>query len=53
MPNSIDFYEGIFLHVIPVRIVVPWFYSGHTNYVPIAFLICRKLINENLDKVKP
>ena len=24
MPNSIDFYERIFLHVIPVRIIVPW-----------------------------
>ena len=23
MPNSIDFYKGIFLHVIPVRIIVP------------------------------
>ena len=25
MPNSIGFYKGIFLHVIPVRIIVPWF----------------------------
>ena len=24
MPNSIDFYERIFLHVIPVSIIVPW-----------------------------
>ena len=24
MPNSVDFYKGIFLHVIPVRIIVPW-----------------------------
>ena len=23
MPNSIDFYKGIFLHVFPVRIIVP------------------------------
>ena len=23
MRNSIDFYKGIFLHVIPVRIIVP------------------------------
>ena len=23
MPNSIDFYKRIFLHVIPVRIIVP------------------------------
>ena len=26
VPNSIDFYKGIFLHVIPVRITVPCFY---------------------------
>ena len=25
MPNSIDFYKRIFLHVIPVCIIVPWF----------------------------
>ena len=24
MRNSVDFYKGIFLHVIPVRIIVPW-----------------------------
>ena len=24
MPNSIDLYKEIFLHVIPVRIIVPW-----------------------------
>ena len=23
MPNSIDFYKGIFLHVVPARIIVP------------------------------
>ena len=23
MPNSIDFYKGIFLHIIPVQIIVP------------------------------
>ena len=23
MPNSTDFYKGIFLHVTPVRIIVP------------------------------
>ena len=28
MPNSIDFYKGIFLHVFPVRIIVPWSYRG-------------------------
>ena len=26
MPNSRDFYKGIFLHVVPVRIIVPWVY---------------------------
>ena len=25
MLNSIDFYKRILLHVIPVRIIVPWF----------------------------
>ena len=25
MPNSVDFYKRIFLHVIPVRMIVPWF----------------------------
>ena len=25
MPNSIDFHKGIFLHAIPVRIIVPWY----------------------------
>ena len=24
MPDSIEFCKGIFLHVIPVRIIVPW-----------------------------
>ena len=24
MPNSINFYKGIFLHAIPVRIIVPY-----------------------------
>ena len=24
MSNSIDFYKGIFLHVIAIRIMVPW-----------------------------
>ena len=50
MPNSIDFYKEIFLHVIPVRIIVPWFYSGHTNNT--VFLICRKFTNGNLDEFK-
>ena len=25
MPDSIDFYKGIFLHAILVRIIVPWY----------------------------
>ena len=28
MPNSIHFYKGIFLHVIPVCIIFPWSYIG-------------------------
>ena len=24
MPNSADFYKWVFLHVIPIRIIVPW-----------------------------
>ena len=24
MPNSAEFYKGVFLHVIPIRIIVPW-----------------------------
>ena len=31
MLNSIDFYAGIFLHVIPVRIIVPGFVKIITN----------------------
>ena len=26
MPNLMDFYKGVFLYVIPVRIIVPCFY---------------------------
>ena len=33
MPNSIDFYEGIFLHVIPVRIIVPWFDVTNSKFI--------------------
>ena len=52
MPSSIDFYKGIFLHVIPVRIIVPWFHSGHTNYITTVFLIGRKFTKGNLDEFK-
>ena len=34
MPNSIDFYKGIFLHVIPVRIIVPCFKVMFYFFVP-------------------
>ena len=27
MPNSIDFYKGISLYVIPVRVIVPCYYK--------------------------
>ena len=33
MPNSIDFYKGIFLHVISVRIIVPWLNIGFMKMV--------------------
>ena len=33
MPNSIDFYKGIFLHVIPVRIIVSWSKALHSPNV--------------------
>ena len=29
MQDSIDFYKAIFLHAIPVRIMVPWFHDFH------------------------
>ena len=32
MPNSIDFYKGIFLHVIPVRTIVLWFLKSPKTY---------------------
>ena len=34
MPNSINFYEGIFLHVIPVRITVPCLHTGSPRDTP-------------------
>ena len=43
MPNSIDFYRGIFLHVIPVRILVPWFVVAASN----PFIIVQIYININ------
>ena len=37
MPNSIDFYKAIFLHVIPVRIIVAPYLKG-TNLLSIKFI---------------
>ena len=37
IPNSINFYRGIFLNVIPVRIIVPWGELPFTTlYISIA-----------------
>ena len=36
MPNSKDFSKGIFLHVIPVRIIVPWL----TQYIYVCVCVC-------------
>ena len=38
MPNSIDFYKGIFLHVIPVRMIVPCFKEHLQAAVSARFL---------------
>ena len=29
MPNSMDFYKGTFLHVIPVLSIVPYYFEEH------------------------
>ena len=42
MPNSMDFYKGVFLHVIPVRIIVPWV-NQH--------LIVRSLYSVSINKI--
>ena len=42
MPNSIDFYKGIFLHAIPVRIIVPFF---NTNGDVVKIIDCQSLEN--------
>ena len=36
MPNSIDCHKRIFLHVIPVRIIVPWTRRIHSVIVKIS-----------------
>ena len=43
MPNSIEFYKGIFLHVILVRIIVP------CSHLTTSFLcVCRKYNDANV-----
>ena len=42
MPNSIDFYKGIFLHVIPVRIIVSFF---NANGDVVKTIGCQSLKN--------
>ena len=48
MPNFIDFYKEIFLHVIPVRIVVAWFTGVPKFPLDIsAILLLGNLIEQN------
>ena len=47
MPNSIDFYKGIFLYDIPVRIIVPCFKAKITRLMNCSQV--RDLINTKLD----
>ena len=42
MPNSIDFYKGIFLHVNPVRIIVPFL---NINGDVVKIIDCQSLGN--------
>ena len=50
MPNSIDFYKGIFLHVIPVRIIVPCF--NNTDNVSTLLKIVLVIIKNGNKSVK-
>ena len=43
MPNSIDFYKRIFLHVIPVNIIVSWYDTARPTSDAITFPIPGKL----------
>ena len=38
MPNSVDFYKGIFLHVIPVCIIVPCLKVVSATFLLVCFL---------------
>ena len=51
MPNSTNFYKGIFLHVIPVRIIVPWCneYTLNTNGNQVTSEKSVKLLGINID----
>ena len=44
MPDSIDFYERMFLHVIPVRTVVSWY-----NLPPLEVNKSRKFSGKKLN----
>ena len=48
MPNSIDFYKGIFLHVIPARIIVPYFQQGCRSRVYPNTLIKKELHHKDI-----
>ena len=50
MPNSIDFYKGIFLHVIPVRMIVPCFKEHLQAAVSARFFVLRKQSPEGVKK---
>ena len=62
MPNSIDFYKRIFLHVIPVRIIVPCnSKASREGDIPINILkyandtyfpILTKVINSSIEQNK-
>ena len=43
MPNSIDFYKIIFLHVIPALIIVVWFVMKIEYYLELLTLGTMKL----------
>ena len=44
MPNSIEFYKGIFSHVMPVRIIVPCFDVIQFLRTKIFFSWCKKFL---------
>ena len=44
MPNSINFCKMIFLHAIPVHIIVSWYDTAQTTCDAITFPIPRRLL---------